>query len=146
MRRQPKERFYLSDAEEALLYKIALICFPFIVFIIFAIVTWFIPNTTQSECAFWYFWGIYCPGCGGTRAVIALFEGRILESLWYHPFVLYCVIIYLAYIITHSLNRIGIRRIKGLRFRIGFLYGAVAILILNCILKNMLNVIWEITM
>lgn len=146
MDRRPKKQFYLSDEEEALLYKVAVISFPFIIFGVYAIINWIIPNTRQSECAFWYFWGIYCPGCGGTRAVIALFEGKILKSLWYHPLVVYSATIYLMYIISHSLNRIGVYRIKGIRFRIGFLYGAVAILVLNCIVKNMLKFIWGITM
>ena len=31
---------------------------------------------------------VYCPGCGGTRAVFALIHGRIWESLCYNPAVI----------------------------------------------------------
>ena len=30
-------------------------------------------------------YGIYCPGCGGTRALIALMEGDPYQSLRYNP-------------------------------------------------------------
>lgn len=36
--------------------------------------------------------GYWCPGCGGTRSVEALFKGNILTSLKYNPFVMLMVI------------------------------------------------------
>ena len=46
--------------------------------------------------------GIYCPGCGGTRAVLALLQGRPLLSLWYHPFVLYAAVLYACFMLSHT--------------------------------------------
>lgn len=46
--------------------------------------------------------GIYCPGCGGTRAVLALLQGKPLLSLWYHPFVLYAAVLYAGFMISHT--------------------------------------------
>lgn len=43
-------------------------------------------------CLFYRATGIYCPGCGGTRAVKYLLEGKLLKSLWYHPLVGYVVL------------------------------------------------------
>ena len=38
---------------------------------------------TVSRCWVWEHWGVYCPGCGGTRAVIALAkEGSPLGVHW----------------------------------------------------------------
>ena len=40
-------------------------------------------------CIFYSAFGLYCPGCGGTRAVSALLHGQILTSFICHPLVLY---------------------------------------------------------
>ena len=37
--------------------------------------------------------GLYCPGCGGTRAVILLLEGHPIRSFFYHPVVLYAAVL-----------------------------------------------------
>ena len=29
--------------------------------------------------------GFYCPGCGGTRAIVTLAKGDIVQSVVYHP-------------------------------------------------------------
>lgn len=36
-------------------------------------------------CGLRQLFGIYCPGCGGTRAMIALFHGHFLRSLVCNP-------------------------------------------------------------
>lgn len=36
-------------------------------------------------CGLRQLFGIYCPGCGGTRALIALFHGHFLRSLICNP-------------------------------------------------------------
>lgn len=55
---------------------------------------WVIDLIKQGQgfpCLFHFITGLYCPGCGGTRAIRALFHGEILKSFCYHPFVLYAV-------------------------------------------------------
>lgn len=41
------------------------------------------PGTTPflPQCVFYEYTGIYCPGCGGTRAVYALIHGNILLTI-----------------------------------------------------------------
>ena len=97
-------------------------------------------------CVLYYFLGIYCPGCGGTRAVEALLDGEILQSLWYHPLVLYSVILFVGFMLTHTLERFRVRGIHGWRFHSWYLYGAIAILCINFILKNILLLCFHITM
>lgn len=40
-------------------------------------------------CLFYHLTGLYCPGCGGTRAIRYLLQGRFIKSVQYHPLVLY---------------------------------------------------------
>lgn len=88
---------------------------------------------------------IYCPGCGGTRAVEALLHGRILESIWYHPIVLYTVIVFGGFMLTQSLERLGVGRIRGWKYHDWHLYGAVVVLVCNFLIKNLLRWIWGVT-
>lgn len=88
---------------------------------------------------------IYCPGCGGTRAVEALLHGQILESVWYHPIVLYFVILFGGFMLTQGLARLGVRRIRGWKFHNWYLYGAIVVLVCNFLVKNLLRQVWGIT-
>lgn len=40
---------------------------------------------------------IYCPGCGGTRAIFALLHGHVLESVYYNPAVVMGFVLALHY-------------------------------------------------
>lgn len=105
-----------------------------------------LPRTPSLLCILYEFLGLYCPGCGGTRAVTALFHGKLLESLWYHPIVLYGVIIYGGFLLSHTLERLKICKIKGWRFHPWHLTAAVMILVLNFLGKNVLLVGFHITL
>ena len=43
-------------------------------------------------CLFHLLTGLYCPGCGGTRAFRALLAGNLLLSIRYHPLVAYMAV------------------------------------------------------
>jgi len=91
--------------------------------------------------------GIYCPGCGGTRAVNALLHGNILLSLWYHPLVPYTAILFGAFMVSQTAARsTKYRYFKGMRFHNWFLYLALVILIINFVGKNLLRFVWNITL
>lgn len=83
-------------------------------------------------------YGFYCFGCGGTRAVDALLRGKLLLSLYYHPFVLYAAIVYFCYMLSYTLCIISHGRIKSMRFRPGYFYAAMIIIIGQCVVKNIL--------
>ena len=57
---------------------------------------WFIKAVTSyidagMPCVFHLYSGYYCPGCGGTRSVIALLHGDITRSFIYHPLPLFVI-------------------------------------------------------
>ncbi len=44
-------------------------------------------------CLFHSLTGLYCPGCGGTRAIRSMLRGDLRMSFQYHPLVLYAVFV-----------------------------------------------------
>lgn len=100
----------------------------------------------RVPCLFDTVFGIYCPGCGGTRAVAALFQGRFLQSLWYHPLIPYVAVICGGFMATQGLERLGVRHVRGWKYHDWYLYGAIGLIVFNFIVKNMLRLIWGIRM
>lgn len=59
-----------------------------VTFALFFIAVWRDPSvlsTFPPPCVFRKATGIYCPGCGSTRALRALFEGDFFAALRYNP-------------------------------------------------------------
>lgn len=100
----------------------------------------------EVPCFFSEVLGIYCPGCGGSRAFRALVQGRFLLALWFHPVVPYGVLMAGGFMLTQGLHRIGFRHIRGWRFHNWYLYMAIALIGFNFVIKNALRLIWGITM
>lgn len=98
------------------------------------------PVITVRPCLFDTFLRIYCPGCGGTRAVSALFHGHFLKSLWYHPLVPYTAVLYGGFMGSHALNRLGMKKVRGWKFHNWYLYAAVGIIAVNFVVKNVLRI------
>lgn len=107
---------------------------------------WFQRFLPQIPCFFSEVMGIYCPGCGGTRAVEALLHGRLLQALWYHPLVPYGAFLFGGFMLTQAMKRLGVRGIKGWRYHNWYLYGAVALILVNFLVKNGLRHVWGILM
>lgn len=82
--------------------------------------------------------GMYCPGCGGTRALTALLQGHFLRALWYHPLIPYSAVIFLGFLLTQSLHRMGFKKIKGWRFHYWYLWVGAGLIAVNFIVKNIL--------
>lgn len=144
MSKQPKED--LTREEENWLYWAGVLMLPIIAISAIVVAKWVVPNFEQAECLFWYLWRAYCPGCGGTRSLLALMEGDILLSIWYHPLIMYGITFYALFIITHTLEKLHVPFVKGMRFRVWYLYGALILLLVNCVFKNVLNFVFGITM
>lgn len=105
-----------------------------------------LPNIDIPSCMIYTILGLYCPGCGGTRAVNALLHGHFLQSLWYHPLVIYTILMFGTFMISQTLERLKVGKIHGLKFREWHFYVALIILVVNCIAKNVLLHAFHITL
>lgn len=82
--------------------------------------------------------GLYCPGCGGTRAIKALIHIHPLQSLYYHPIPLYGGTLGVLFLFGRTLARCTKGRINILHAKTFFLWLALILIIVNCLLKNYL--------
>ena len=108
-------------------------------------INWIAPNMPPFPCVLWSVFGAYCPGCGGTRALNSFLQGRFLESLWYHPMIMYTVVLYVIFMCSHTLRKLHITKC-GMTFRAGYLYGALIIIVVNFVGKNLLKFCFGIVM
>ena len=85
-------------------------------------------------CLFHMVTGYYCPGCGGTRAVIALMHGHVIRSFIFHPLVPYaaiaCVVLFIMKL-KDPQKSIEAPMVRALII-------ALAIIIINFAVKNIL--------
>lgn len=65
-------------------------------------------------CLFRRLTGLYCPGCGGTRAVIAFIHGRFILSARYNPAVVCAAGLLLFALVRYLLGRARKKPVKSL--------------------------------
>lgn len=96
-------------------------------------------------CAFHAFTGLYCPGCGGTRAFFYLMQGHFIKSFRYHPFVLYVAVLGGWFMVSQTIERLSRHRIRiGMKYRDLYLWIAIVIVTVNFIVKNLFLLVWGI--
>lgn len=95
-------------------------------------------------CLFQLLTGLYCPGCGGTRAVKYLLRGQILTSIQYHPLVVYGAVMITGGVLSHCLAKLLHRPGLKMRQYDRYVYLGIGIIVINWIVKNCLLVIWGI--
>ena len=92
-------------------------------------------------CLFHLLTGLYCPGCGGTRALRALLAGDLALSLRYHPLVFYTAAVFTAELVSCALSRAA----KNPRYYLGheklFVSIGAVIIAANWLYKNYMLVI-----
>jgi len=95
-------------------------------------------NDRLLQCKMKLYFGIPCPGCGGTRAIWSLLHGRVLQAVYYNAFVVYGAVWYLLFFISQTVQRVAARfdrQINGMKFRDAALYIAIVVLIVQYLLK-----------
>ena len=94
-----------------------------------------------TACLFHTVTGLYCPGCGGTRAVRTLLKGDYRMSVQYHPLVLYTVFVFFIEILLRMISKKRKHPFDHRkRERILVLIGT-AIVLVNWIFKNYMLVV-----
>lgn len=96
-----------------------------------------------SSCPFHDFVHLYCPGCGGTRAMIAIFQGRWIHSLLCNPVSLYLFLGFVAMDIRAAL-RIYRNQDRPVRVPMGYLWGLLGLSLANFMVRNVLLVVFGI--
>jgi hypothetical protein len=87
---------------------------------------------------------LYCPGCGGTRALLALLNFNLLES-----FILYPPLLVLTVLILEIDFRLLLCAIKNTpkyfeKYKYSRFYILAAVIILNFVFKNALLIFFNI--
>ena len=94
----------------------------------------------MPPCLLYYFTGLYCPGCGGTRAFMALIQGQILKSIYYHPLVVYTVACLLWFFLKKIVQAISRDKLNIPMPEAKLLIGiAAGLVIVNWLLRNILH-------
>ena len=103
-----------------------------------------IPITEVSPypCTLYTLVGYYCPGCGGTRSVLFLMQGDFLKSFLYHPAVPYTAVLLGVYMLSHTLHILTKGKVKAMLFRPVYFYILIAIILMQCIVKNAAIIIY----
>lgn len=95
--------------ENTTLKKILVCIFPFLCIpILYFTAQYAINNIQMPACEVYSVLGVYCPGCGMTRAVTALINGEILLSLRQNAFVLITILIAVAFYIEFAIRTFGV--------------------------------------
>ncbi|MFA5562448.1 MAG: DUF2752 domain-containing protein [Eubacteriales bacterium] len=96
------------------------------------------------RCLFLQFFGLYCPGCGGTRALYALLQGRLLAAFLYYPALPVTVVILLSYDVRMllSLLRGQMRYADGIDRR--WLWLIPAVMLGYAVLRNVLLLCFDL--
>lgn len=119
----------------------AIVFFGAICFFIYA---YLISGNERLSCYFHRMTGLYCPGCGGTRSSLALLRLDILSAVKYNAAVPFGIFVYAYYNIRAFIAglRDDTEYFKKQRYYLCIV--AVAVLILNFIVKNVLLIFYGI--
>lgn len=121
-----------NNLEYICVFTITVLLFFFIVFYI----KYLNKFIKIPQCFLYKKTGIYCLGCGATRALYSLISGNVFRSIYYNPFVLYIIGVDVYFLITESISKVFKRKnnffIRNINI---YIYIGIFILILNWLIK-----------
>ena len=131
----------MNELFEKRLYKAGLLIGAGVISLLCIIKVLHIDILHIIRCSFHALTGLYCPGCGGTRAVVYLFKGDILRSFRFHPFVLYCICFYILFMVKGTWAYIFNQNKGYMKFRMWYVYAGVVVLLVQFLVKNYLLIV-----
>ena len=96
----------------------------------------------KLNCMFLKTTGLPCPGCGGTRSVVYLFQGKIFKSLICNPTVIFAVFEYIHFMALYFWRYHISKNIEIKKIRVDYyVYVLIGVIIIQWITKIILILI-----
>jgi hypothetical protein len=87
-------------------------------------------------CPFHAFTGLYCPGCGSTRAIFQLLQGNLIAAFRYNPLTVVFLFTLLAYSLFYVWTRMTKKPFSGFFLKPLWIWLLLAVILLFWILRN----------
>lgn len=98
-----------------------------------------------STCTFNMVTGLYCPGCGATRAFNHFVHFHFLKSILFNPIVPYVIAAYVVFM-TNTLFVLLTKKMGFAKYPVTMtIYIGVGILLGQWVVRNLLLIFWHIT-
>lgn len=106
---------------------------------------WHIAYHRQTTCIMHNYLYLYCPGCGGTRALDAFLRGEIWLSLLYNPFLM--VLVGLAsYYFVMAFYSFVVKKDGKIYYNVPveLMMALAVLLVIYTAGRNIVMIVWEI--
>ena len=117
--------------------KVLVILLPFVsVGALWLLADFALKHVMLPECQFYKWTGLYCPGCGDTRAVIALMNGDVLLSLRQNALIIALLLLGIAMYAELLLKVVFEKKFKSPVFNLKFLVIFLVLFSVYAVVRN----------